>query len=228
MSVTDDPAAQDEDAGWLVTPPSQPADPEVRVVILAHGAGAAMDTPFLETFAVGLAAAGWLVVRFEFPYMASRRGADGKRRPPDRQPALLDCWRQTIAAVRARWQPRHLVLAGKSMGGRMASLIADEQQVDALVVLGYPFHPAGKPEALEGRCQHLGALQTPALICQGTRDALGGYQTVAPLALSSSIVIHWLEDGDHSFKPRRASGRSEVQAFDEAITAMTGFLQSLA
>ena len=190
-------------------------------VLLAHGAGAPMDTPFMSFFAEQLAAKGWRVVRFEFPYMARRRH-EPKRPPPDRQPVLLASWQAVIDAL----GPEKLVIGGKSMGGRMASLLADDAGVRGLACLGYPFHPAGKPERL--RTEHLADLKTPCLICQGTRDALGKREEVAGYALSPAIRLHWAEDGDHDLKPRKASGRTAEQNWAEAITALDGFFQSLA
>ena len=109
-------------------------------IALAHGAGAPMDSPFMAAFAEGLAAEGFRVVRFEFPYMVKRR-LTGTRRPPDRVPVLLEAWRAVIAAL----GPGRLVIGGKSLGGRMASLVADETGVRGLVCLGFPFHAPGKP-----------------------------------------------------------------------------------
>lgn len=186
----------------------------------AHGAGAPMDTPFMSFFAAGLAARGWRVARFEFPYMARRRG-EGGRPPPDRQPVLLETWRRVIETL----GPERLVIGGKSMGGRMASLLADEAGVAGLACLGYPFHPAGKPERL--RTGHLAALETPCLICQGTRDTLGNAREVASYALSRAIRLHWAEDGDHDLKPRKASGRSSEQNWTEAVDALDGFFRTL-
>ncbi|WP_404379289.1 alpha/beta family hydrolase [Caenispirillum salinarum] len=190
-------------------------------VALAHGAGAAMDTPFMDTIAEGLAADGWRAVRFEFPYMAQRR-AGGSKRPPDRQPVLLDTWRAVIAGL---GDPSRIVIGGKSMGGRMASLIADEAGVAGLVCLGYPFHPPGKPDRL--RTAHLETIETPTLICQGTRDTMGGRDLVAGLRLSPAIRLHWAEDGDHSLKPRKSSGRDNVVNLAECVTAITDFLREL-
>lgn len=192
----------------------------------AHGAGAPMDTPFMSFFAESLAARGWRVVRFEFPYMARRR-QEGRRPPPDRQPVLLATWQ----AVIDRLGPDRLVIGGKSMGGRMASLVADEAHaggrgVRGLACLGYPFHTAGKPERL--RTEHLAALETPCLICQGTRDALGKREEVAGYALAETIHLHWAEDGDHDLKPRKASGRTAEQNWTEAVDALDAFFRSLA
>ena len=112
-------------------------------VVLAHGAGAGMDSPFMAFFAEGLAANGLRVVRFEFPYMAQRR-TTGKQRPPDREPVLRD----TLLAVIEQFGAKNLVIGGKSMGARIASLVADEAGVAGLVCLGYPFHPTGRPDKL--------------------------------------------------------------------------------
>lgn len=187
-------------------------------VILAHGAGAPMDSPFMQVIAEGLAASGWRVLRFEFPYMQKRRH-DGKRRPPDRAPVLLDHFRSVVAGA---GDPARLVIGGKSMGGRMASLIADELGVAGLICLGYPFHPPGKPEKL--RTAHLATLATPTLILQGTRDALGSQTDVEGYELSPAIQLAWLEDGDHSFKPRKSSGRSETENLSEAVTMAHEFI----
>jgi len=200
-----------------------PAEARVRV-ILAHGAGAAMDTSFMSHFARGLAAAGHRVVRFEFPYMAARR-RDGKRRPPDGQAKLLEHWKAIIADQGGARQDSRLVIGGKSLGGRMASLIADQVGAAGLVCLGYPFHPAGKPDKL--RTAHLETLETPSLFVQGTRDALGSRDEVAGYRLSPAIRLHWAEDGDHSLVPRKASGRSAEQNWDEAVSAIADFIVSL-
>jgi uncharacterized protein len=186
-------------------------------LVLAHGAGAPMDSPFMAHFASALGARGVRVVRFEFPYMRARR--DGERRPPDREPVLLGAWREVIAACGGG---ERVVIGGKSLGGRMASLLADEVGARGLVCLGYPFHPPGKPERL--RVRHLETLATPALIVQGTRDPLGSRDEVAAYPLSAAIRIHWLEDGDHSFKPRARSGRTAQQNLDEAVDAVHAFV----
>ena len=200
-----------------------------RVLVLAHGAGAPMDTPFMTTFAEGLAARvlGLRVVRFEFPYMAARR-TDAKKRPPDRQAKLLDHWRAVIDALAPAAEDRaRLVIGGKSMGGRMATLIAAEMEneeapVGGVVVLGYPFHPAGKPDKL--RTDHLHDLRTPTLICQGTRDPLGTASEVMRYTLSDAITLHWALDGDHNFAPQKRSGRTLDQNYDGAIEAIGEFL----
>lgn len=197
-------------------------EPEAqRLFIFAHGAGAPMDSPFMEQFAEGLALLGIRVVRFEFPYMHKRR-LSGTKRPPDRQAVLLETWQAVIEEFQ---EAPGLVIGGKSMGGRMASLLADETPAQGLVCLGYPFHPPGKPE--KTRVEHLKTLATPALVVQGTRDALGKQEEVAAYDLSPSILLHWLEDGDHSFKPRKSSGRTESQNWQEGIEAVAQFILKL-
>ncbi len=189
-------------------------------IALAHGAGAAMDTPFMNAFAHGLAGRGFRVARFEFPYMAERRRGGGKR-PPDRAGVLTECWRAVIDEL----GPENLVIGGKSMGGRYASMLADEAGVKGLVCLGYPFHPPGKPE--KPRIEHLRPIITPTLILQGGRDTLGNYVEVSEYRLSPAITLHWLEDGDHHLSPRRKSGRTERQNWDQAIAAFAEFAGAL-
>lgn len=196
-----------------------PADAPVTIA-LAHGAGAGMESPFMAAFGAGLAERGLRIARFDFPYMVKRR-EDGTRRPPDRAPVLTACWREVIDAL----GPERLVIGGKSMGGRMASVVADEAGVKGLVCLGYPFHPPGKPDRL--RTEHLEKLKTPALFLQGERDTFGAREEVADYPLSDAIRMAWLPDGDHGFKPRKASGRTEAENWQDAIAAMADFALSL-
>lgn len=200
-----------------------PADARCGVA-LAHGAGAPMDSPFMAAFAEGIAAAGNRVARFEFPYMTRRR-LDGKRRPPDRGPILIDSWQAAVERlVELGFRRDSLFIGGKSLGGRIASLISDDAGVAGLVCLGYPFHPPGRPERT--RVDHLESLHAPTLIVQGERDPLGTRDDVAGYTLSPSIRLHWLTDGDHSFKPRKASGRTERQNWEEGIAAVVDFVDS--
>jgi len=192
-----------------------------RTVVLAHGAGAPMDAPWMTEIAHGLAAHDLRVVRFEFPYMAQRRET-GKRRGPDRPPVLLETWRTVIEQI---GNPDHLIIGGKSMGGRIASMVADAEGVAGLLCFSYPFHPAGRPE--KTRTEHLGALRTPTLILQGTRDPLGNTEDVAGYDLSATINLHWLEDGDHDLKPRKASGRTHAENLAEAVGAAAAFVAAL-
>ncbi|SDW32724.1 hypothetical protein SAMN05421783_10349 [Thiocapsa roseopersicina] len=201
-----------------------PADARCHL-ILAHGAGQGADSSFMSAVAHGLAAAGLRVVRFSFPYMVVSE-VEGRRRPPDREPILIETWLRVIAEQRAAHGARQrLLIGGKSMGGRIASLIADEAGVDGLVCLGYPFHPPGRPERT--RVAHLSGLHTPTLICQGERDPFGSREEVADYALSPSIEIVWIPDGEHGFKPRRGSGSTLEQNLITATEAVLSFAARL-
>jgi uncharacterized protein len=190
-----------------------------HTVVLAHGAGAPMDSPFLNRFAGGLAARGIRVARFEFTYMRARR-TGGRRTAPDRQPVLREAW---LSVIERLGGGSRLVIGGKSLGGRIASLVADEAAARGLLCLGYPFHPPGRPDRL--RTKHLETLRTPALILQGTRDPFGSPEDVATYGLAPSIRVGWVPDGDHSFKPRASSGRTESQNLEEAISAAADFCE---
>lgn len=200
-------------------------------LILAHGAGAPMDSDFMNVFAAGIAKRGGQrgirIARFEFPYMAIRR-ATGKKRPPDRAPVLLQAWRE----VMAQFGHAPLAIGGKSMGGRMATLLAAEAdapeiaaQIQAVVCLAYPFHPAGKPD--RPRTAHLADLATPTLIVQGDRDALGNRDEVAGYTLSRKIQLHWCPDGNHDLTPRKRSGFTQEDNWEGAMDAVAEFLRRL-
>ena len=208
------------DGSWLW---DRPLGDTRATLILAHGAGAPMDSDFMQQMAQSLAARGVAVLRFEFAYMAARR-LDGKKRPPNPQAKLLEQWREVYAQVRQVRQQvaGPLAIGGKSMGGRMASLLADELGADALVCLGYPFYAVGKPE--KPRVAHLAELRTPTLIIQGERDALGDRQAVAGYTLSEAINLHWLTAGDHDLKPLKSSGFTHQQHMLAAADAIAQFL----
>ncbi|MCQ4278068.1 dienelactone hydrolase family protein [Pseudomonas stutzeri] len=201
----------------------QPKGAVCASLILAHGAGAPMDSPFMEQMTERLVARGVAVFRFEFAYMARRR-IDERKRPPNPQAQLLQQWRAVYRTVRQQTAGR-LAIGGKSMGGRMASMLADELAVDALVCLGYPFHAVGKPE--KPRVAHLAELRTPTLIIQGERDALGNRDTVAGYSLSPAIRLDWLMAADHDLKPLKRSGFTHEQSLDKAADAIAAFLGSL-
>lgn len=171
-------------------------------LLLAHGAGAPMDSASMTAAAKALAEQGLRIARFEFGYMAARRSGDG-RKPPPKAEKLMPEYRAAVYELGRTNGP--LIIGGKSMGGRVASMIADELfaagRIAGLACLGYPFHPPGKPEQL--RTAHLEGLRTPALIIQGTRDEFGTRDEVAHYELSSQIGLIWLEDGDHDLKPRK-------------------------
>jgi uncharacterized protein len=189
-------------------------------ILLGHGAGAPMDSASMTATAKALAGAGLRVARFEFAYMAARRS--GHRKPPPRAETLIPEYQEAIAELDAKGP---LIIGGKSMGGRVASMTADtafaDRQVAGLLCLGYPFHPPAKPT--QTRTKHLADLRTPTLICQGTRDEFGTPEEVATYALSPTIEVLWLEDGDHDLKPRKsASGFSaadHLKTLADAVSA---------
>jgi len=176
-------------------------------VLLAHGAGADKDHPFMLSLESLFEQAGLTVVRFNFPYM-ERRKSDGVKRPPDRMPALEQAFLEQIESLPLE-EGGPLYLAGKSMGGRVATHILAQTPAKACLVFGYPFHPLRKPEKL--RTAHLKDIAKPVYIFQGTRDGMGSREEVLEYALSSSVNLHWLEDGDHDLSPRKRSGYSQEE-----------------
>ena len=178
----------------------------------------------MTAIADALAAQGLAVRRFEFAYMAARR-TGAKSKPPPRAEAVMDEYRAALAAVQDE-APGRIVVGGKSMGGRVATLLADEAGAAGCVVFGYPFHPPGKPDTL--RTAHLEGLRTPTLICQGTRDPFGTQDEVPGYALSDAIELLWLDDGDHDLKPRkRETGLTQADHIRTAATHATRWIAAL-
>ena len=184
-----------------------------------------MDTPFLKAIAGLLAERGVATYRFEFAYMAARRET-GSRRPAPRAERLVDEYRAAADRVPG-YEP--LLIGGKSMGGRVASLVADElfhqHRIFGLACLGYPFHPPKKPDVL--RTAHLEHLQCPMLVVQGERDPFGSREEVERLRLSNAIRFHWAHDGDHDLGPRGASGTTHKGNLMEAADAVVRFAAEL-
>lgn len=180
-----------------------------------------MDHPLMTVLARGLSEAGFAVVRFEFPYMRRRR-TEGVRAGPNRLPRL----QQALRRVARDLDPTRLVLAGKSMGGRVSATLVDELGAQALLVFGYPFHPLGKPDQL--RLEPLQGLLAPGLILQGERDRMVDRTTVTGLwpQVSAGLRLTWLPDGDHSFKPRKASGHTHMGNLQRASELAADFLWS--
>jgi predicted alpha/beta-hydrolase family hydrolase len=171
---------------------------------------------------------GLHVVRFEFGYMASRRTAEG-RKPPPRAETLNPEYIAAVEELGPTAGP--LVIGGKSMGGRVASMVADELfaagRIAGLLCLGYPFHPPGRPTQL--RTRHLAGLETPTLICQGTRDEFGTPEEVRGYTLSDRIEVLWLEDGDHDLKPRKSvSGFSAADHLKTVANAVCAWAARIA
>ncbi|AOY90138.1 alpha/beta hydrolase [Marinobacter salinus] len=178
-------------------------------MVLAHGAGAPADSPFMQELADALDLSGIPNVRFEFPYMQKRR-KDGKKRPPDRQPILLDCFRDIVSQVRQEVGADCLLtVGGKSMGGRMASILATEAtDIDGVACFGYPFHPPGKSD--RWRTGHFSQIGCPMLVVQGTRDPFGKREELAGRGPElQGITVHWLEGGNHDFQPLARQSSSQ-------------------
>lgn len=197
---------------------NRPTSGSIAQFVFAHGAGAPMDHSFMNTIAEGLADNGLLVKRFEFPYMARRRET-GKGGGPGSPKVLLQTWRDVI---KEQNKDLPLFIGGKSMGGRIASMVADETGVAGVICLGYPFHPPGKPEKL--RTEHLKSMPVPMLVVQGERDPFGIPGEVAGYDLAKGIEVVWAPDGDHSLKPRKKSGHTEEGNQALAIKSITEFV----
>lgn len=186
-------------------------------LLLTHGAGAGQDSAFLVMLRQALAAAGVQVLAVEFAYMQLMR-REGRRRPPPRVEQLVEelagwCDTLTQAGLPAPW------LGGKSMGGRVASLLTaqrsgGEDEITGLALCGYPFHPPGKPD--KTRLAHWPALRCPTLVLQGTRDPFGRRDEVEGYALPACAEVHFLEAGDHDWQPTRRSGLTQADLIREA------------
>ena len=195
-------------------------------LIIAHGAGAGITFSFLEAIAQLIAGHDVAITRFEFDYMAARRH-DSPKRPPSKANVLTQEYAELISAVSARApNGQKLFIGGKSLGGRVASMIADEYfrsgAIWGLVCLGYPFHPPNQPEKL--RTAHLENIACPTLIVQGTRDPFGTRAGIEALKLSPKIQFHWIGDGDHDFGPRGASGFTRKGNLAAAANRVAAFL----
>ncbi|GHE85187.1 alpha/beta fold hydrolase [Thalassotalea profundi] len=189
-------------------------------VIFAHGAGADKNSDFLNLVSAQLLPHGINVLRFNFPYM-DKRLQDGKRRPPDRMPKLIECLAQVIEEHKTSLP---LYLMGKSMGGRVAATLAKDhsEHIRGVICLGYPFHPHKQPDKL--RLEPLQNITKPVLIIQGDRDALGNKCEIERYEISTRCQLHFLPDGDHDLKPRVKSGHTHQQHLHSAITIINGFI----
>lgn len=190
------------------------------VILLAHGAGAGMDSELLVAVASGLAERGLPVLRFNYAY-AERAAREERRRPPDRRPRLEAVHGAALDALRMRYPERRVVLAGKSMGGRIASYLSAVGAHDsALLFLGYPLHPREQPEQL--RSEHFGAIAVPALFLQGTRDALCDLELLRrELETFGGIVtLRVIEGADHDFRVLKRSGRTRAEVLVELVDAI--------
>jgi len=185
-------------------------------IILGHGAGQGMNSPFMSFFHTQLANCGFLTVKFNFEYM------EAKRRVPDPQPKLQARYRSVVSEVNSQHRPRRLIIGGKSMGGRVASYIAaDTPEVSGLLFLGYPLHPPGKPDQL--RDQHLYGIRIPMLFISGTKDTFAERPLLERVVrtIGDNATLVWVESGDHSLKRRRGDEESLGFAL-ETIVAWAG------
>lgn len=198
--------------------------PSNTLILFAHGAGANRDSTFMQQMALGLEAKGYQVMRFNFPYMQAN-AVDGKKRPPDRAPKLLDCFSEMLDVAHAQPKVKRVVLMGKSMGGRMAALLACDSaqasRIDKVICLGYPFIPlkGGEP-----RLAPLNDCQVPVLVLQGERDKFGGKMQIPSWPLKCDVQIDYLADGDHSFVPRTSSGTTEAANLALAVDLSAKFI----
>ncbi|MEI6860467.1 MAG: alpha/beta fold hydrolase [Shewanella sp.] len=197
------------------------------LIIFTHGAGANMHSEFMQVMAKGLlhegAKHGIGILRFNFPYMRAN-ASDGKRRPPDRAPKIIKDFNIHIEAIKQEFSPKRIILMGKSMGGRMAAMLAADTPVAAVICLGYPFI------ALKGGQPRLAPIeecQAPLCIIQGERDKLGAKGQVESWSVMGKTKLHWLTDGDHSFKPRKSSGTTQEVNLTAAISYSIDFIRGL-
>jgi uncharacterized protein len=189
------------------------------VLVLAPGAGGGFDGPFMRKVALGLARQHLKICRFNFAY------TEQGRRSPDRQPVLEQTYKEVIRSLGRFIGDGPLFLGGKSMGGRIAShIVAEGEPAAGLIFLGYPLHPPGRPDRI--RDAHLSAIQVPMLFVEGTRDPFCPLPTleraIGKLEAPTKVAI--IEDGDHSFKVPKTSGRSTEAAWEEVIAAVAAWL----
>ena len=197
-------------------------------LLLSHGAGVSTASDFFSEFSAriiekGKETEGIRIAIFDFPYI-EKTLLTGKRHFPDSIDLLIKSYLKAIDYLSI--EPDRLIIGGKSMGARVASMIAEESNVAALVCLGYPFHPRGQSQKL--RIAHLERLSLPTLICQGTRDPLGSFEDAKHYNLSSAIQFVWLPDGDHDFVPRKRSGHTLDENLNIMVSAVAHFAHSLA
>jgi predicted alpha/beta-hydrolase family hydrolase len=199
---------------------SNAAKDPLATFVFAHGAGAGQNSEFMQVVAEGIAKHNINVLRFNFAYMQLAEEL-GKRRPPERADKLLVQFQSVLSEVE---DGLPLFIGGKSMGGRMASMLLHESAALGCICMGYPFHPPGKPEKL--RTEHLKAMNKPVLILQGERDTFGTQQEIDTYELSEKLQLSYLADGDHSFKPRKFSGYTLDAHLNLVISETADFIKS--
>jgi uncharacterized protein len=212
---------EDSETSVVYAVPGKMRDPSTTLII-AHGAGGPMHSPFIRFFHTELARQGFLTVKFNFPYMEARR------KVPDRTPVLEESYRTIIEEVRkSPHRTNRIVIGGKSMGGRIASQVAANDRVDVngLFFLGYPLHPPGKTEQL--RDTHLYSIRKPMLFLSGTRDNFARKDLLEQVVakIGPNAQLNWIENGDHSFKTSNAKGND--LGTSKALTILLGWLKSI-
>lgn len=197
----------------------RPARPFARL-LLAHGAGAGMQSDFMQWLSSALVAEGIEVWRFNFPYMQQQL-AEQKKRPPNPMPKLQQAF---VEQIQQCPQDLPLYIGGKSMGGRVASMLAVEANlpIQGVLAYGYPFHAPGKDQY---RTDHFADLTSSLLILQGERDTFGNQSELADKHWPG-VKLHWLADGDHSFKPRKKSGLTQAQLIAQAAAISRSWMAS--
>ncbi|WP_462157802.1 alpha/beta family hydrolase [Pseudoalteromonas sp. GB56] len=201
------------------------AEKPVAQFIFAHGAGAGLDSDFMQEIARLIAQQGITVGLFDFPYM-QRAKEENKRRPPDRADKLLASFNDALSSAQ---QDLPLFIGGKSMGGRMASMLVAGGDIEltasvkGIIAFGYPFHPPGKKDKL--RVAHFGDITVGFCVIQGERDTFGKQDELSSLADTSPAIIHWLADGDHSLVPRKKSGFTQEQNWQQAADIAAAFIK---
>jgi len=193
------------------------------VLLLAHGSGAPMDTPFMNEVTAFVVAGGVRLVRFEFAFMAGRR-TTGKKPPPPKAEKLVGEFSAVLNDIKAPT----IFIGGKSLGGRVASMMAQQSYGDGkiagLVCLGYPFHPPGKPENL--RTAHFADYACPSLICQGENDPFGKRVEIEGYDLPKSIQFHWAPFGNHDLAPPKRSGLTKQDNWADVGATVSSFMKN--
>ena len=198
------------------------AGPRDKILVLTHGAGASSSHPSMAELARLIGERGVRVARFDFPYMR-RAAATGQRAwPPDDEDVLVGAW---VEVLRELAPASRIVIGGRSLGGRVASILADAAEVAGLVCVSYPFHPPNRDSPV--RTAHLRVMETPTLIVQGERDPYGTRGEVAQYQLSPNIRLHWIPDGDHGLIPRKRSGLTEQDNLASAAAVIADFVHGL-
>jgi predicted alpha/beta-hydrolase family hydrolase len=218
-----DPFAIETRTGDIRATLYEPAAPR-QTLILAHGAGAGQGHPWMRARASDLSDRAVRVITFDFPYIMAGR------KVPDRAPVLIDAWRSVVDHVAARFPIEPIAIGGKSMGGRMATMLLAEPDAPAsirgCVALGYPLHPPGKPDQL--RVAHLAAIRVPVLVIQGEKDPFGGPGDVRRefAAVGARVEVLDVPHGGHGFEVRVRDAR-QADVYARVADAVAHWLDTL-